>query len=194
VAATPRLDLTETLERVLAEPRFDSPAESWWDRLLGRALSEIARLLAAVIEAVGGPIVAAFLALGIVGALAAFVAFRLAGRRSAVLEDRLVLERLLEEGADPDAFLRDAEAASREGHHARAVRLRFVGGVLDLARRGHIRYEAGLTTDGIACQLGDPEFDALATQFDTVAYGDVDPGAHGDAHSRQLWDAMRATR
>jgi hypothetical protein len=194
VAGTPLPDLTETLERVLAEPRFDAPAESWWDRFLARALSEIARLFAAVIDAVGGPIVAAFLALGIVGVLSALVAFRLAGRRGAVLEDRLVIERLLEEGADPELFLRDAEEASREGDHARAVRLRFIGGVLDMARRGHIHYESGLTTDGIARQLSDNEFDALAAQFDAVAYGAVDPGAEGDTRSRHGWDAMRAAR
>ena len=191
---SPHLDLTETLERVLEEPRFDAPAESWWDRFLERALSELARLLDAVIDAVGGPIVAAFLALGIVGLLAAFVAFRLAGRRAAVLEDRLVLERLLEEGADPGEFLRAADAASREGDHARAIRLRFVGGVLDMARRGRIRYEAGLTTDGIARQVADPDFHTLAAQFDAVAYGGAEPGAAGDARSRQGWDAIRATR
>ena len=194
MAGSLRLDLSETLQRVLDEPRFDAPPESWWDRFLERALSEIARLFAAVIDAVGGPIVAAFLALAIVGVISAFVAFRLAGRRGTVLEDRLALERLLQEGADPDDFLRDAEAASSDGDHARAVRLRFVGGVLDMARRGRIRYESGLTTDGIARQVADPEFDALAAQFDTVAYGDVDPGTEGDARSRRGWDAIRATR
>ncbi|MEX1003996.1 MAG: hypothetical protein WD990_12345 [Acidimicrobiia bacterium] len=194
MAGSPLLDLTETLERVLEEPRFDAPAESWWDRFVERALSEVAHLFAAVIDAVGGPIVAAFGALGIVGVLSAFVAFRLAGRRAALLEDRLVLERLLEEGADPAVYLRDADAASREGDHARAVRLRFIGGVLDMARHGRIRYEAGLTTDGIARQIADPEFDVLAAQFDAVAYGGEGPGAAGDARSRQGWDAVRAVR
>ena len=194
MAGSPRLDLTDTLERVLAEPRFDAPAESWWDRFLERALSEIARLFAAVIDAVGGPITAAFIALGIVGVLSAFVAFRLAGRRAAVLEDRLILERLLEEAADPGVFLRDADTASRDGDHSRAIRLRFVGGVLDMAKRGRIRYEPGLTTDGIASQVADPAFDVLAAQFDAVAYGGVEPGADGDARSRQGWDTMRAAR
>ena len=194
MARSPHFDLTETLERVLAEPRFDAPAESWWDRFLGRALSELARLVEAVIDAVGGPIVASFLALGIVGLLSAFVAFRLAGRRATVLDDRLVLERLLGEGADPEEFLRAAEAASRAGDHGRAIRLRFVGGVLDMARRGRIRYEAGLTTDGIARQVADPDFDMLAAQFDAVAYGGVEPGATGDARSREGWDTIRATR
>lgn len=194
MAESPRLDLTETLERVLAESRFDAPAESWWDRFLERVVSEIARLFASVIAAVGGPIVAAFIALAIVAIFSGFVAFRLAGRRGTVLEDRLVLERLLEHGADPAAFLADAEEASREGNHAEAVRLRFVGGVLDLARRGRLHYEPGLTTDGIARQLDDAEFDVLAVQFDSVAYGGADPGADGDVRSRQRWEAMRARR
>jgi hypothetical protein len=54
---------------------------------------------------------------------------------------------------DPDAFLRDAESRISEGHHARAVRLRFVGGVLDMARARPHPYESGLTTDGIARQV-----------------------------------------
>lgn len=189
--AGPRFDLTETLEGVLAEPRFDAPAESWWDRFLERAVAEFVRLLAAVIEAVGGPVTAAFIALAIVGVVTLFVAFRLAGRRAAIVEDRIVLERLLAAGADPDAFLRRAADASQAGDHAGAVRLRFVGGVLDLSRRGRITYSPGLTTEAIAQQVDDPVFAQLADQFDRVAYGGFEPGAAGDSGSQRLWEQMR---
>lgn len=188
---TLQYDLTETLERVLAEPRFAVPSESWWDRLLQRGLAELARLFAWVIEAVGGPIVAAFLALGLVGAVTLFVTVRLAGRRSAVLEERLVLERLLESGVDPESFLTDSEVASRSGDHSRAIRLRYIGGVLDLGRRGRIRYEPGLTTAGIAAQVDDEAFDDLSQQFDAVAYGAAEVGAEDDAWSREAWARMR---
>lgn len=189
----PALDLTEPLERVLSEPRFASPTESWWDRLWARVIAEFARLLAAVIEAVGGPVVAAFLALGIVGAVALFVAFRLAGRRAAIVEERLHLERLIESGADPERFLEDAEEASRNGEHSRAIRLRFIGGVLDLGRRGRIRYEPGLTTDGIADQIDDPDFADLARQFDEIAYGGHSADEEADDRSRAGWRALRSS-
>lgn len=191
--ATPlRFDLTDTLEAVLSEPRFDTPTESWWDRFLERALTEIARLFAAVIEAIGGPVVAAFVAVGIVGLVALFVAVRLAGRRASTLEDRLVLERLLETGTDPGPFLESAEDASRAGDHSTAVRLRFIGGVLDLARRGRIRYEPGLTTLGIADQVKDEAFDELADQFDLIAYGGGTANRADDEKSQRIWDEIRS--
>lgn len=187
-----QFDLSETLAEVLAEPRFDSPSESWWDRFVERGLAEVARLFGALIEAVGGPVVAAFLALGVVGALALVVAVRLAGRRASVVEERIALDRLLETGADPDAFLEGAEEASRRGEYAKAVRLRFVGGVLDLGRRGIVQYEPGLTNAGIADQMGDETFDRLAEQFDAVAYGNADAGQAADTQSRDDWRHLRS--
>jgi hypothetical protein len=189
-----RFDLTDVLERVLAEPRFQTPTESWWDRFWARVVAEAARLVAAVIEAVGGPVVAAFLALGIVGAITLLVAFRLAGRRAAVVEDRLALGRLLEVGADPASYLREAEEATRAGDHSRAIRLRFVGEVLDWGRRGRIRYSPGLTTAAIAEQVDDAEFQLLADQFDRIAYGGAAAGAEENADSRRRWAALKAGR
>lgn len=184
-------DLTETLGQVLSEPRFDAPSESWWDRFLERLLAEAARLLAAVIDAVGGPVVAAFLALAVVAAITLLVTLRLAGRRAAVIEDRLVLDRLLEMGADPQRYLAEAEDASRRGEHSSAIRLRFIGEVLDLGRRGRIRYSPGLTTEGIAAQIADEVFDELAGQFDLVAYGGLDAGPDDDEWSRHRWRRIR---
>lgn len=187
-----QFDLSEILAEVLSEPRFDSPSETWWDRFLERVLAEAARLFGALIEAVGGPVVAAFLALGVVGAVALFVAVKLAGRRASVVEERIALERLLEAGADPDAFLDEAEEASRRGEYARAVRMRFVGGVLDLGRRGIVRYEPGLTNAGIADQMDDESFNRLAEQFDAVAYGNADAGRTDDERSRDDWKRLRS--
>ncbi|MDX1448309.1 MAG: DUF4129 domain-containing protein [Acidimicrobiia bacterium] len=187
------LDLTETLERVLSEPRFQAPAESWWDRLLARLVSEIARLIAAVIEAVGGPVIAATIALAFVGLVVTVVVFRLAGRRATEIAEREHLARLIERGANPDEFLRRAEDASRAGEHRQAVRYRFVGGVLDMARRKRIRYEPGLTTAGIVAQVDDPGFADLASQFDAVVYGGRDATEADDRASRETWDRLRST-
>lgn len=187
------LDLTETLERVLSEPRFQAPAESWWDRFLARLISEIARLIGVVIEAVGGPVIAATIALALVGLVVTVVAFRLAGRRASEVAEREHLARLIERGADPEEFLRRAEEASRAGDHRQAVRYRFVGGVLDMARRSRIRYEPGLTTEGIVAQVDDPDFDDLAARFDAVVYGGRDATEDDDRTSRETWDRLRAT-
>lgn len=186
------LDLTETLDRVLSEPRFQALAESWWDRFLARLVSEIARLIGAVIEAVGGPVIAASIALAVVGLVVTAVAFRLAGRRASEISEREHLARLIERGADPDEFLRMAEDASRAGDHRQAVRYRFVGGVLDMARRGRIRYEPGLTTDGIASQVDNPVFGDLAAQFDAVVYGGREATGSDDRSSRETWDRLRS--
>ena len=159
-----------------------------------RVVAEAAQLVAAVIEAVGGPVVAAFVALGIVAAVTLLVAFRLAGRRAAVVEDRLSLERLLEVGADPASYLREAEEATRAGDHSRAIRLRFVGEVLDWGRRGRIRYTPGLTTAAIAEQIDDTEFQWLADQFDRIAYGSASADSKEDADSRRRWAALKASR
>ena len=186
------LDLSETLDGVLSEPRFQAPVESWWDQFLARLVSEIARLIGAVIEAVGGPVIAAMIALTLVGLVVLFVTFRLAGRRASEVEARESLARLVERGADPDDFLRRAEAASRSGSHAEAVRYRFIGGVLDMARHGRIRYAPGLTTEGIAQQIDDPEFRTLANQFDAVVYGAKQATADDDTESGQIWDRLRS--
>jgi hypothetical protein len=191
---TLRFDLTETLERVLSEPRFNAPVESWWDRFWGRVITEAVRLLAVVIDAVGGPVIAAFLSLGLVGAVTLLVAVRIAGRRASVVEDRVALERLLEIGADPVAYIHRSEEASARGDHALAIRLRFVGEVLELGRRGRIRFEPGLTTAGIADQVDDPKFHELAEQFDAIAYGNASASQADDEKSKSHWTEMKAVR
>lgn len=186
------LDLSETLEGVLSEPRFQASVESWWDRFLARLVGEIARLVGVVIEAVGGPVIAAVIALTLVGLVVLFVTFRLAGRRASEIEARESLARLVERGVDPDEFLRRAESASRSGRHTEAVRYRFIGGVLDMARHSRIRYAPGLTTEGIARQVDDAAFGDLADQFDAVVYGGRPAGADDDTKSREAWERLRS--
>ena len=192
MVSTLRPDLSETLQRVLAEPRFPTPAESWWDRFVARLLSEAARLFAALIDAIGGPAVAAVIALLLVAVIVLFVVFRLAGRRASDVEARQTLARMIERGVDPDEMLRQAAAASRNGDHRNAVRYRFVAGVLDMARRGRIRYEPGLTTEGIARQVTDPTFDDLADQFDAIVYGGREASVTDDEVSQRMWDQLRS--
>jgi hypothetical protein len=184
-------DLSETLARVLSEPRFDAPVETWWDRFLQRLFAEAIRLLGTLIEAVGGPGTAAVIALAIVATVTFIVVSRLAGRRAAVVDHRLELSRLLEYGADPATYLAEAQVASRRGEHASAIRLRFVGGVLEMGRQGRIRYEPGLTTEGITAQVDLPAFETLAQQFDAIAYGGVSADAMDDQRSQEVWATLR---
>lgn len=185
-------DLRRLLEQVLKEPRFASPSESAWDRLLARVFNEFVRLLAALVDAVGGPVAAALIALAIVMAVTTWVAVRLAGGRASVIEDRLQIARLVEAGTDPREVLRAAAEASAAGDHSTAIRLRFVGGVLELGAAGRIQYRPGLTSGGIAAQMDDPAFTALAEQFDRVVYGDRVADGADDRRSSELWAAAKA--
>lgn len=186
-------ELRRLLDQVLSEPRFEAPQEGLWDRIVARALATLARWITIAIEAVGGPVIAGLIALVVVAAIVLFVAVRLAGRRAATITERIELARLLEVGADPDEFLRRAKDASAAGDHAEAIRMRFIGGVLDLGRRGRIAYAPGLTTGGIVEQVGDPDFAQLAEQFDGIAYGAHPAGADDDAWSSEQWQRMRST-
>lgn len=186
-------DLSETLTRVLSEPRFaEAPPEGWWERMLERILTVGGRIVGAIVEALGGPRTAAIVALGLLAAVTLLVVGRLARRRATEIDERLGLARLIESGADPDFYLEEAEAASRRGDHGRAIRLRFVGEVLRMAVSDRIRYSPGLTTEGIALQIGDPVFDRLAEQFDAVAYGNAAVGLDDDKRSRSWWEEVKA--
>jgi len=129
-----------------------------------------------------------------VGVVTLFIAVRIAGRRASVVEDRIALERLLEIGADPVTYIRRSEEASVRGEYALAIRLRFVGEVLELGRRGRIRFEPGLTTAGIAEQVDDPKFHELAEQFDGIAYGNASANRADDERSKSHWAEMKAVR
>lgn len=196
LANDPRID--QVVREVLSQPKFQAPGESIWDVWLARALAWLASVLGRAVDLVGGPVVAGLLALGLLAALTAVAVSRIARRRAATIEERISLDRILEEGLDPAELDRlAAEAAEREDWSA-AVRARFVAGLARLDRRGVIRYRRGATTGQLARQVDTPVFDRLAADFDAIRYGGRDATAddlrRADEGWRELLSAEEARR
>ena len=182
------------------------------DVLRGRRFqpSRVPRPLAGVLRTIGGwlqplsdragelwePIsrsLGAQLALaGAVFLVAALISFRLIGRRSP-----RSLQRLRRAGAggaelDPDDLEREAAAAEAAGDLEKAVRLRFVAGVLRLDRAGVISYRSSLTTGQLRSRLRSPSFAELAAAFDVIAYGGRQAEASDVVASKAGWPKVLA--
>lgn len=129
-----------------------APVGRFWERV-GSSLGAQIGLVAAVFVAAAG------------------ISARLLGRRSAqsVLRSRPV--GVDPAGLDPDQLEKEAAAAEQAGELDRAVRLRFVAGVLRLDRAGVISYRSSMTTGQLTARLGPGPFPELATAFDEIAYG-----------------------
>jgi hypothetical protein len=93
---------------------------------------------------------------------------------------------------DPDALEREAQSAEARGAFGDAVRLRFRAGLLRLGAGAAIDYRPSLRTAEVAGRLHSPQFDALASTFERVAYGGAraEP-ADADA-AREGWKALLA--
>jgi len=128
----------------------------------------------------------------LVAGVAALAASAVARRRVLGERARQAVTRAAELGEDPRALEREAAAAELAGDHARAVRLRFRAGLLDLDAAGAIALRPGLTTGRIARELGSPAFAALAATFDAVAYGGRPAGPAESAAARDGWAEVRA--
>ena len=90
-------------------------------------------------------------------------------------------------GEDPAALEHDAEAAESGGAFAAAIRLRFRAGLLRLGARHDIEYRPSLLTAEVARRLRSPQFDALASTFERVAYGNVPAEAADADAAREGW-------
>lgn len=95
-----------------------------------------------------------------------------------------------EADADPSALEREAAAAERAGDYELAVRLRFRAGVVRLERADVLAPGGLRTTAEIAGELDSPEFDALGTDFDAIAYGGRPAGSDDAAAARERWGAV----
>lgn len=162
--------VAQVVEDVLAQPSFQSIEESWWDRLVRRLSRWFRSLVGSVVDTLGG-LWSGLLALVLVAALAGMSAYRWGRRRAATVTARVTLDRLLEEGVDPDDLERRAAAAAAAGDWETAVRSRFVAGLLRLDQQGRIRFTPGLTDGDVAARLGLAAFDRCAARFDRVVYG-----------------------
>lgn len=170
----PFAGILRTLGRWL-EPVLE-PVGDLWDRVSRTVAARVA-LVAAVFVAVA-------------------VCSRLIGRRSPKAMHRSRPVGVDADGLDPEELEREAAAAERSGDLDRAVRLRFVAGVLRLDRAGVISYRSSMTTGQLRSRLGSTSFAGLAAAFDEIAYGgrpaeNADVRAATDEWPRVLAEAGR---
>lgn len=122
----------------------------------------------------------------IVVAIAAYVAMRLARRRTGY--EAAASERRAGAGEeDPRALERQAEDAERRGDLATALRLRFRAGLVRLGRARVLPLRPSLRTREARRALHNPRFDRLADDFDEVVYGGREPVPGDVATARSEW-------
>ncbi|HEX5614722.1 MAG TPA: DUF4129 domain-containing protein [Acidimicrobiia bacterium] len=163
-----------TARDVLDDERFrDDPTPAPLRRPLqwiGDRLSSAWDATARAVDSLPGPTWLALLAVAILAT--AIVVWRLVRRR-----DRIARERRAPTGARaerPDARALDAaaDAAERAGDLALAVRLRFRAGLLRLADAGVVTLRPDLTNREVRSSVHAAAFDAIADDFEVVAYSD----------------------
>lgn len=149
---------------------------------LGRLLAPVGRLLVRIWQ---NSVLVGLLALAVIAGAAVF-SLLLIRRRG-----RIVVERSA--GADGDRPLdprqleREADAAEASGDLERAVRLRFLAGVLRLDRAGALRYRPSLTTGEVVRTVRSVTLRTLAGDFDEIAYGGRSPGPDDVARAKSEW-------
>ena len=135
---------------------------------------------------VGGPGVLWTIVGAVVVAIAAYVAARLARRRTGY-EAAASARRAQAGEEDPRALDKEAEEAERRGDLATALRLRFRAGLLRLGRARVLPLRPSLRTREARRALRNPRFDRLADDFDEVVYGGRDPLPGDVATARSEW-------
>jgi len=159
---------------------------------IGRWMKPVADPLGRLWERIAGTLAAQIALAVVVFLVAAAVSVRLVGRRSPRALDRSRPLGLDTEGLDPDSLEREAASAEQSGDLDRAVRLRFVAGVLRLDRAGAVSYRSSMTTGQLASILRSASFAELAAAFDEIAYGGR-PAEESDVHTaRATWPRVLA--
>jgi hypothetical protein len=89
---------------------------------------------------------------------------------------------------DPDALERDAAAAEARGDLELAVRLRFRAGLMRLDQDAHaLTYTASIANTDVRRALQSREFDALADDFEQIAYAGEPAEAATADRARERW-------
>jgi len=138
---------------------------------IGRWLEPVGEPLGRLWGRVADSLGAQLALVAVVFVVAAAVSVRLIGRRSPRALARSRAIGVDAEGLDPDELEREAASAEAAGDLERAVRLRFVAGVLRLDRAGAIDYRSSMTSGQLASMLRSAPFAELAATFDEIAYG-----------------------
>lgn len=161
---------------------FKGPLQWIADRLDG--LSPVWDAIARFFASPLGWVVAILVA----GAIAAWVATRIASRRGvgpAAATGGAVDDALA--GLDAHALERAADDAEKSGDLDLALRLRFRAGLLRLDAAGVIELRPSLTSGQAARRLRLRTFDELAMTFDVVTYGGRPATRHDTDAARTEW-------
>ena len=129
----------------------------------------------------------------IVIAIAAFVAALLV-RRRALRVGREAVTGTEEKAWSAREIEAQADAAERSGDLERALRLRFIAGLLRLHRAGLIALRPSLTSGEVARKLGSRDFDELAVTFDRVVYGRRRCSPADVRNARGAWERVLKER
>ena len=169
--AEARAEAVSVLEgRRFSDPRVPRPFQGIL-RTVGRWLAPVFDPPAALLDWIEESLPAQLAVVAVVFAGALAISVRLVGRRGAQTVRRSRGMGVDVTGLDPDDLEREAAAAERAGDLDRAVRLRFVAGVVRLDRAGVIEYRSSLTTGQLERRVGSTAFVELARTFDEIAYG-----------------------
>lgn len=128
------------------------------------------------------PFVAGALALA-AGVVAALLLIR---RRSRV-EHRVAKTAAATPAEDPDDLDRRAAVAEAGGDHEAAVRLRFRGGLLRLARRGLLADYDARTDRELSALLASATFDRLASSHEGIVFGGRPATGRESEDARRSW-------
>jgi hypothetical protein len=149
---------------------------------LGRLLAPVGRLLVRIWH---NAVLVGLLAMAVIATAALFSLSLIRRRGRAVIERSGDAdgERVL----DPRQLEREADAAEAAGDLERAVRLRFLAGVLRLDRAGALRYRPSLTTGEVVRTVRSHTLRTLAGDFDEIAYGGRPPAPDDVARAKAEW-------
>lgn len=134
---------------------------------VGDAFTAAFRFLARLLPGGDSSVWAVFGLLVVVGAAA--VSLRLGRRRAQASEQGTTQSRL--RSLDERALERAADAAAQAGDHGKAVRLRFLAGLLRLDKADAITWRPSLITSEVEARICSPEFESLARSFEEIVYG-----------------------
>lgn len=169
-------------------PRPFSAVLTAMGRLLQPVLDPFGRLWARVADSLAAQIALAAVVFVVAGAITT----RMVGRRSPRSLDRSRAVGVDARGVDPDELERQAASAEKAGELDKAVRLRFVAGLLRLDRAGVIAYRPSMTTGQLRARLRSGPFTELAAAFDEIAYGGR-PAEESDVRAATLtWPRVLA--
>ena len=183
-------------EEVLSDPKYHPrrgprPFAGFFERLGELIVDPFIRFFRSIgdfLPDVGSP---AWIALAATVVIAAVVvALRLSSGRG---RQHFASRRLVgddEDGLGPSELERRADEAERQGDLDAALRLRFKAGLARLDDAGVVRLRPGLTNTAVSRALRSRDFDALANNFDEVAYGGRPATPADVTTARSTWPSV----